>query len=299
MLAYDKVGGLLPMEEYEKRQDCCEKGLALAKKLGDVSVYAYYLSGVASEHMMRGELGKATTLGEDALALAKRIGDVIYIPWYLLSLGGAYQMLGEWDKSEQCYKEAVDISRNQSEALTDARTRGNFALLHIDREEYSKAKEQLEEALRIWEKAGARTGQMSYSLFLIWALIELDEIEKAQDLLDSLQKFAFETEEKWFKIGEMALRAMLLRAQKNYAESIELFETTLQEWQSIKADIWNAYYFARWVLCEYARVYLERNQEGDKEKAHSLLNQALEMFQKMGAKKDIERILAKKKLLTS
>jgi KaiC/GvpD/RAD55 family RecA-like ATPase len=40
-------------------------------------------------------------------------------------------------------------------------------------------------------------------------------------------------------------------------------------------------------------VYLERNQPGDKEKARDLLNQALEIFQKMGAKKDIEKVEAK------
>jgi KaiC/GvpD/RAD55 family RecA-like ATPase len=91
----------------------------------------------------------------------------------------------------------------------------------------------------------------------------------------------------------MALRAMLLRAEKKREESIELFEKTLKEWESIKADIWNVYYFARWVLCEYARACLERSAEGDKEKARSLLNRALEMFQKMGAKKDVEKVEAK------
>jgi hypothetical protein len=46
-------------------------------------------------------------------------------------------------------------------------------------------------------------------------------------------------------------------------------------------------------------VYLERDQEGDREKAYNLLNQALEIFQKMDAKKEIEKIIAKKKLLTA
>jgi hypothetical protein len=59
------------------------------------------------------------------------------------------------------------------------------------------------------------------------------------------------------------------------------------------------YHFAKFCLSEYARVYLERDQEGDREKAHNLLNQALEIFQKMGAKKEVERIIAKKKLLTA
>jgi KaiC/GvpD/RAD55 family RecA-like ATPase len=85
---------------------------------------------------------------------------------------------------------------------------------------------------------------------------------------------------------------MLLRAQKKFDESVELFEKALREWESIKANIWDAYYFARVVLCEYARACLERNVEGGKEKAVSLLNRALEMFQKMGARKDIEKVEA-------
>jgi tetratricopeptide (TPR) repeat protein len=193
----------------------------------------------------------------------------------------------------------VDASRNQNEFQTNVWSRLNFALLHFDKEEYAKARESFEELLQILEKAGAKTGQMYQSQFLIWTLIEIGETEKAQDMLDSWQKFALQIGDKSFIANEMALRAMLLRAQKKYEESIELFEKTLKEWQSIKANIWNAYYFARWVLCEYARVYLERNQEGDRKKADKLLNQALDMFQKMGAKKDIEKIIAKKKLLTA
>ena len=37
-------------------------------------------------------------------------------------------------------------------------------------------------------------------------------------------------------------------------------------------------------------MYLDKNEEGDKRKAYSLLNQALEIYQRMGAKKKIEKI---------
>jgi hypothetical protein len=46
-------------------------------------------------------------------------------------------------------------------------------------------------------------------------------------------------------------------------------------------------------------MYLERNGEGDKEKAYSLLDQALMIYQKADAKKRIEKVIAKKKLLTA
>jgi hypothetical protein len=60
------------------------------------------------------------------------------------------------------------------------------------------------------------------------------------------------------------LEAMVLRAQKKWDESLELFEKSLQEWESLGAREWPAYTFARMVLYEYARVYLERDQEGNK-----------------------------------
>jgi tetratricopeptide (TPR) repeat protein len=96
-----------------------------------------------------------------------------------------------------------------------------------------------------------------------------------------------------------ALTAMRFRVQENWEESIEHFEKSLQEHEALDARQWDAYFFAKMVLCEYARTYLERDEERDREKAHNLLNQALELFQKMGAKKEIEEIIAKKKLLTA
>jgi len=53
------------------------------------------------------------------------------------------------------------------------------------------------------------------------------------------------------------------------------------------------------LLYEYGLMHLTRNEEGDKERAYSFLNQALEIYQKTDAKKKIEKIIAKKKLLTA
>jgi len=140
---------------------------------------------------------------------------------------------------------------------------------------------------------------METSRYSIPAYIELGEIEKAQKLIDDLCKYALEVENKNLIATADVLRAMLFRAQKKWEESIEHFEKSLQEFEALGARRWNVYWFAKMILCEYARVYLERDLEGDIEKAHNLLNQALEIFQKMGAKKEIERIIAKKKLLTA
>jgi hypothetical protein len=72
----------------------------------------------------------------------------------------------------------------------------------------------------------------------------------------------------------------------------------LQGYKDLNAQKWNVVQFAE-LLYEYGLMYLARNEEGDKEKAYSLLNQALEIYQKIDAKKKIEKVIAKRKSLTA
>jgi hypothetical protein len=83
--------------------------------------------------------------------------------------------------------------------------------------------------------------------------------------------------------------AMLLRAERKWNESIELFEKSLQEYEALGARQWNVYWLVKNVLYPYGRVCLERDQSGDRGKARDLLNQALEIFQKLDAKRDVEK----------
>ena len=109
-------------------------------------------------------------------------------------------------------------------------------------------------------------------------------------MLDDLRKFAHEKQNKGLIADEDVARAILFRAEKRWNESIALFEKSLQEYEALGARQWFGYFLAKFLLYEYARVYLERDQPGDKEKAGKLLNQALETLVKMGAKKDIENV---------
>jgi predicted ATPase len=289
--AYENLLGMLQWGECEKCLEYNEKGLALAKKVGDISAQSVFLAGLVTKNACIGELGKAVALREEVLELRKKGGQLTYIPLDLLDLGSVYLMLGEWEKSEQYFNEATIAARGKDEILVNELNLGYFGALHFDRGEYEKARECYEDAIKLWEKNIG--GKISYRWvgFLAWTYIELNEVEKAKNLLDSRQNLLPEMRERRIDTFFQPLRAMLLRAQKKYGESIELFDKTLREWESINANVWSAYWFARWPLFEYARAYLERDQQGDREKALNLLNRALEMFQKMDAKKDVEKTL--------
>jgi KaiC/GvpD/RAD55 family RecA-like ATPase len=117
----------------------------------------------------------------------------------------------------------------------------------------------------------------------------MGDLEKAENYINIMQQLFPELKIEFGFVID-GLRGKLFRAQKRWNESIEYFEKSLQ--YKVPETEGNVYMSAKYGLWEYAQVYVKRNQEGDKQKAISLLNQALEVFQKMHARKDIDKVKA-------
>jgi len=297
---YNNLADTLSAEEIERSFELWEKGFELAKKVGHIRWISWMGSALAGMYVGMGNTDQALLLAEQSVTLDRKTHNLSNLSLSLGNLGYVYLVLGEWDKSEQYLIEALDVSLKLNRFQDVARSYAYLGYFHLlATEKYSKAKEFYEKACEVCEKAGAKSHLVLFSQGAILTNIALGEIEKARNLLDNLQKYALDVKDRYLISAADAFRAELFREQKRWEESIEYFEKALKEWESLNYRRRDAYFFARMGLYEYARVYLERDQEGDREKAHNLLNQALEIFQKMGAKKDIEKIIAKKKLLTA
>jgi len=292
--AYNNLSAALSDEgESEKALEFAEKGYELAKKVGTVRWISWIGTGLSLIYAYMGDINKALPLGEESVALDRKAGDITNLSNSLNTLGYVYLILGEWDKSEQYHKEALNHSQKAKDIQQLIFSYCGLGTLYAEKGEYLKANKQFEKAFEICEKTGVKYYQDIVSLFAVWTNIELGEIEKANDLLDNLLKYAIEAKAKLMIATAEALRGIQLRTQKKWEESIEYFEKSLRQYGSINARRWQVYWLAKYNLYEYALVYLGRDQPGDREKAHNLLNQALEMFQKMGAKKDIEQAEAR------
>ena len=290
--AYIDLAADLPSEENERKLDCYEKGLELAKKAGVIDEISWFGNMLAAMHWGMGSSEMALTLSRQSETIDRKIGHLWNLSLSTVSLGVWNHILGEWDKGEQYLKESLSIAKKINNAQAIAASYDWLGRSYYDRGEYARAKEYFDEMDEIYRKRGAAFRMFNLQLPAM-NHIGLGEIDKAKALLDELHKFAHEKQNKQLIADEDVARAMLLRAEKKWDESIELFEKSLQENEALGARKWNVYWLAKTILYEYARVYLERNQPGDREKACDLLNQALEIFQKMGAKKDIEKVEAR------
>jgi predicted ATPase len=294
--AYNDLASFQPSEQNEKRLEYYEKGYELAKKVGDIFQQSWLGLNLSGSYFNRGDISKAISLVEESVALDRKAGNTTHLSMSLAILGFVHQMGAEWDKAEQCFQESLGISEKLDDFLSKSNSYNLYGWFCLDRGEFAKAKEYFEKTLQVHERHGAK-GLFGTSQYVIWAYIELGELEKAGNLLKSLQESAVKAENKRLIARADVLRAMLFRAEKKWKESIELFERGLQEFEALGARRWDIYDLAKMVLSEYARAYLERNQEGDREKAYSLLNEALEIFQRIGAKKDIEKTMTLVKAL--
>jgi adenylate cyclase len=295
--AYNNLASVLPPEEIEKSMEYYEKGYDLAKKTGDINHLSWIGANLGWKYLSAGNMSKAVSVTEESVALDRKAGNPNHLCISLGQLGYGYLILGEWEKSEKYLIEAFNIAQGLKDYQAISSGYGYLGALHHDKGEYAEAKELDEKAHELLKKTGDKMMQWWWSYWITDLCIELGEIEKAQNQIDDLYKLALEVEEKTSNKYPIAfakrLKAKLLRTRKKWEESIEYFEKSLQDFEALNVRRWDIYNYAKWFLCEYAQVYLERGQEGDREKADKLLNQALEIFQKMGAKKDIEKTEAK------
>jgi len=279
--------------EFQKAFETAQKGSDLAKKVGSLYYLAWLDSALAGCYAFMGETQKAMSMFEDILALSKRTDYTTYVSYATGYLGIGYQLLGEWDKSLKHLTEALDIAKKIGEWQVSAYATYWLGELFMEIEDYEEAEKYLNESNSIYEKAGSTTSQFFYTLPALSKLyLKKGEIEKAKEQIEKIYEHATRTKNRLVIPCADMLKAMLFRQQKDWEQSAQHFEKSLQGYKSLNAQKWYLHQFAE-LLYEYGLMYLNRNEEGDKEKAHLLLKQALEIYQRMDAKKKIEKIQSK------
>jgi tetratricopeptide (TPR) repeat protein len=165
--------------------------------------------------------------------------------------------------------------------------------LNLEEGNFPKAEELLLKSLEICQNGGN-------VLFELWVLPVLAELylkmgqpDKAAEYVDSGFQL-LKPDKNWYGLPAPmhAARGMLATARKDWGTATESFDRAIQI---------NRQYQLPWdeakTLYERGLMYLARGGKGDRDKAHEDLDEALAVFQKVGAKKDAQKVLRKKEML--
>lgn len=279
--------------ELQKCFETAKEGSELTRKSGAIFTRMWIDMQLAAGYMRRGEIQKGLSLMEDILALDMRTKNTSHLPYAMWNLGQIYLLLGEWDKSTQYLIEALDYAKKGSEYQAVGDVTVALGEVFIEKGDYPEAEKYLLESGKVWEQAGDTDGQV-LDLFPVLSKFYLrkGELEKANETIERTHEHATKAKKKMVVCYTDMLKGMLFREQKDWTKSIEHFEMSLSGYRLLNAQEWNVYQFAE-LLNEYGVMYLDRNEKGDSERADSLFEQALAIYQKMNARRRMEEILSR------
>jgi len=299
--SYSNLGGACEEAgEFQKAFETYLAGYKLAKEVGEMHLMSWIgVAHLAWSYWLMGELEKSGSFLEELLVVNKRLKNTIVICQIMYARGIICLTSGELDKSLQYMIEARDIIRGVAEYQLSGEIAYWLGELYVEMEDYVEAEKHLSESKDTYERAEDAEYQFAKVFPALSKLyLRKGEVEKARELIEKTHEHATKSKNRLSMASAEMLKALLFREQKNWEQSIQHFEKSLQGYKSLNAQKWCVHQFAE-LLYEYGSMYLDRNEEGDKEKAYSFLDQALMIYQKMDAKKKMERIIAKKRLLTA
>jgi tetratricopeptide (TPR) repeat protein len=116
---------------------------------------------------------------------------------------------------------------------------------------------------------------------LAWAYLARDDVTAADEMAERAASEAVRRQDLVHMVGSLRVQGMVLSRQRRR----ERAETTFQEALALARTMAYPYAEAR-ILVEYGLLH---GQRGEPDPARKRLEEALAVFQRLGAKKDIER----------
>jgi len=274
-----------------------EKALPETTKFGIPTIELFLRRPLALIYALSGEVAKAEESCQAIQAIQEKYSlaetDAICPFEDVAGIGFHYLRQGEWDKARHYLEEAIAVHKDRNDlAAVDA---CSFVLGSLSLEEgnFPKAEELLLKSLEICRNGG----NVLFELWVLPALAELylkmSQPDKAAEYVDrgfGLMK----PDQNWYGLPApiYLARGMLAAARRDWGTATESFDKAIQI---------NRQYQLPWdearTLYERGLMYLARGGKGDRDKAHEDLDEALAIFQKVGARKDVEKVLRKKEML--
>jgi tetratricopeptide (TPR) repeat protein len=259
-------------------------------KIGTASLNAVNRSLVLT-HTLSGEIPKAI----ETCQIAQSFDVNAYTCWLedSASLGFLYLRAGEWDRARQVLEEALPIHDDAHNTVAVKAFYFVLGSLSLEEGDFPKAEELLLKSLEICQNGGN-------ILFELWVLPVLAELhlkmgqpDKAAEYVDRGLELV-KPDRNWYGLPAPVhlVRAMLAAARKDWDTATDSFDKAIE----INKEYQLPWDEAR-TLYERGLMCLARGGKGDRDEAHGDLDEALAIFQKVGARKDVEKLLRKKEML--
>jgi tetratricopeptide (TPR) repeat protein len=293
-----------------------EGALPLVEAGGDLTTLYITLNNAGSAATRLGRVEQCMRYEERALAVTERIGNPGSTSFVLGNLGGSLLYLGDWQGAREYLERGLALSRTMGRSADIANPLMFYGWLQLWEGNWEEARSSLGEALAVAQETADRQHQESAQIFLAeldilegrpkaavarleplvsqddrdlsllfswlaWAHLALDNatsVERAQELVE--RAIADLREQTDFLIYALWVQGMVFLRQGHLDEAYQVLCEGLEHCRSMPYP-----YFEARVLVQLSRVHARREEP---EEARARLEEALAIFQRLGARRDVE-----------
>ena len=238
---------------------------------------------VFRELMLTGDIDAWQELARDNLELARSVG-FGYVANFHMQLGLGHFWRGQWEEALQDFQEAVEL---EPAGYYVGAARGYLSLFKAYAGDSNGALAMLENERQNLPRSGQPNTMGAWTMLLaaIEGLAVLNEREEAAKLYPLVAE-TIDTRALLIEFGVGLLQTvagMAAAAGSQWERAEEHYQTALRQAHELPHRLGQAE-VRRW----YARMLIDRDGPGDREKARELLTEAIAMYRRIGMPKHVE-----------
>ncbi len=278
------------LRDYKQAVKYVRKSLKMRKTLGDLSGEARLYNNLGLLGLMSGELREAETDFVQSVELLEKVGDTEGIALANINLGLVKYDLGEYESAELYLEKASSVAGKIGHRFYLGLAKMYLGRLATACEEFERAVGLLEFSLQIFDELGAEDNLIDAMCYLAenylsWGNLG-DAIQWSQKANSALTEDGKEPVGDSVQAGRVLrvhgaisrLEGKLEQADKSLLESQEIFGAALEKLELARTSF------------ELGLLAIDMK---DYECAQKYFKHAKEIFSKVGAKKELERVDAK------
>jgi adenylate cyclase len=252
------------------------RGLATNELVGNTGSIGFTTSGLGEAHLYLGEWNKAEEHFDRGAAVMKEAGASWFAAYAPLLRGHLRLRQGRWEEAAQNLEEANALAQPIDDLQALEHSHWLLGELEVMEGRPEGARKRLEPLI-------SQQGPFAVSLLatLAWAYLEMGEVDRAEETASRGLAVAQERRHRLYVPGVLQMQGMILSRQRRWEEAAR----TLEEAVSLARSMPYPYAEAR-ALHEYGVMFV---QKGEQVAARERLEEALGIFRRLGAAKDVER----------
>jgi tetratricopeptide (TPR) repeat protein len=276
--------------EWDLAKACVERALAFRERIGDSVGHSRSLINLGIMKQVSGDWDGALADFERAAETQDRIGEVEGVILAHTNLGVLYTERGEWSRAEESLQRSFSLAQRIEHPHQLALAHTNLGRLFLLQQLWSKGAEHLNAAIPLFREAGAHAHLGLFEVYNLFGRLCLDQedvggaeawAERSHALLREVTGGDDVTSLEWGRHLQLIARIARARgdmgaARRHLDRSTTIFEQLGTTIETARTAYWSAVFF-----CDSGLVPQARKE----------LNVAREIFERLGASADLDRVV--------